>query len=72
MYSEFWMQSVVAGKVPCHHGGVIVLDVKEMILEPVNYSVPRLAKILYVAYIVFKAVNEVIALTISLHDSIWF
>ena len=40
MYSEFWVSChMVAAKVSGHSCVGIVLDVKEVTLEPVNYSI---------------------------------
>ena len=57
----------MTGKVSSNSCICIVLNVKKMTLEPVYDYVPGLTNIFCIADVVFKVVNEIIALTFDLH-----
>ena len=63
---------IMTGKVSSNSYVCIVLNVKKMTLEPVYDYVPGLTNIFYIADVVFKVVNEIIALTFGLHYNVVF
>ena len=71
MYGHIRIQIViVATKVSCHCGVVIVFDVKYMTLESIYDSVFCLPYIFSVAPIAFQAIYQVIALASAFSDCI--
>ena len=71
MYDHAWIAVIiVAVKMSCHCGIIVMFDVKDMTLESVNDSILCLAYLFNVAPFTFQAINEVVALACALCDSV--
>ena len=71
MYDHAWIAVIiVAMKMSCHCGIIVMFDVKDMTLESVNDSVLCLAYIFNVAPFTFQAINEIVALACALCNSV--
>ena len=61
---------IVAVKISCHCGVIIVFDVKYMALESIQYSIFHFSYIFNMAPVSFQAIYQVITLTSAFSDCV--